>query len=557
MNWSQYIWIFSGILLPNVALRGKAVQSSTRDSALGAADNAIDGKRYPDVQSGSCSITNEESSPWWRVDLQHVYHITAVMITNRNGNPNRLDGGEIRIGNSLENNGNSNSRCAVISQIPSGRTYSFQCNYMAGRYVNVFLPGKKKVLSLCEVEVYTTQYAPVLPNVAVRRHATQSSTLSFSTAAKAIDGKRNSDYGRGFCSHTAENETNPWWRVDLQLTYVVTSVKITHRGDCCSERLDGAEIRIGNSLDNNGNNNPRCAFISNITAGKTYTYHCAEGNMEGRFVNVIIPGVRKTLTLCEVEVYAAPADLLAVYRVSAVTILNRGDCCSERLVGAEIRIGNSLSNYGNNNPRCAVISLGTLHYTFQCTDMEGRYVNVIIPGHQKILTLCAVEVYAAVAVPEAVTPLPPPPPPSVSMMLSGRNVTVVGARLCWSDALFYCRDHHWDLLSLGSQAEQRDLEGLLGHSPFPLTNHLWIGLRRYLMGDRWFWMSGDPMKYTKWKRGSAPQRYSSTCGSMANGEHFVWGHQLCEQLLNFICHSGAAGGVKRVDFYSTYRPKSL
>ncbi|XP_078137951.1 uncharacterized protein LOC139920847 [Centroberyx gerrardi] len=477
---------------------------------------------------------------------------------------------------------------------------------MAGRYVNVFLPGKKKVLSLCEVEVYTTQY--VLPNVAVRRDATQSSTLSFSTAAKAIDGKRNSDYGRGFCSHTAENETNPWWRVDLQRTYVVTSVKITHRGDCCSERLDGAEIRIGNSLDNNGNNNPRCAFISNITAGKTYTYHCAEGNMEGRFVNVIIPGVRKTLTLCEVEVYAAPAgpnvalsgratqsstlyaghasnpisgrrspnyghgscthtyqqtdpwwrvDLLAVYRVSAVTILNRGDCCSERLVGAEIRIGNSLSNYGNNNPRCAVISLGTLHYTFQCTDMEGRYVNVIIPGHQKILTLCAVEVYAAVAVPEAVTPLPPPPPPSVSMMLSGRNVTVVGARLCWSDALFYCRDHHWDLLSLGSQAEQRDLEGLLGHSPFPLTNYLWIGLRRYLMGDRWFWMSGDPMKYTKWKRGSAPQRYSSTCGSMANGEHFVWGHQLCEQLLNFICHSGAAGGVKRVDFYSTYRPKSL
>lgn len=28
--------------------------------------------------------------------------------------------------------------------------------------------------------------------------------------------------------------------------------------------------------------------------------------MDGRFVNIVIPGTRKTLTLCEVEVYAAP-----------------------------------------------------------------------------------------------------------------------------------------------------------------------------------------------------------------------------------------------------------
>lgn len=28
--------------------------------------------------------------------------------------------------------------------------------------------------------------------------------------------------------------------------------------------------------------------------------------MTGRFVNIVIPGMRKTLNLCEVEVYAAP-----------------------------------------------------------------------------------------------------------------------------------------------------------------------------------------------------------------------------------------------------------
>jgi hypothetical protein len=45
--------------------------------------------------------------------------------------------------------------------------------------------------------------------------------------------------------------------VDLLDVYRVTAVNITNRGDCCPERLDGAEIRIGNSLENNSINNPR------------------------------------------------------------------------------------------------------------------------------------------------------------------------------------------------------------------------------------------------------------------------------------------------------------
>ena len=30
--------------------------------------------------------------------------------------------------------------------------------------------------------------------------------------------------------------------------------------------------------------------------------------------------------------------------------------------------------------------------TFVCNGMEGRYVNIVIPGNNKILTLCEVEV---------------------------------------------------------------------------------------------------------------------------------------------------------------------
>ncbi|XP_035531673.1 uncharacterized protein LOC118338482 [Morone saxatilis] len=571
------------------------------------AARAVDGNR-DSISVDFCARTNMESDPWWRVDLQNTYKISAVIITNRNRFENRLDGAEIWIGSSTETNDDKKIRCAVISHIPSGGTFYFPCRAAEGRYVTVLLRGSNKVLTFCEVEVYYGN-----ANVALKGDAAQSSTLSFATASKAIDGRRNSFFCRGSCSHTAENETNPWWRVDLRGIYMVMSVKVTNRGDCCAERLDGAEIRIGNSQENNGNNNPRCASISQIRAGKTYTYQCDGvdgGSMLGRFVNIIIPGERKTLTLCEVEVYATPAveplpnvalwkqaeqsstelnglasyavsgcrsgslygccthtsvqsnpwwrvDLLAVHKVSVVSIINRQDCCSERLLGAQILIGNS-PEINDKNLRCGTISSvqSTPTHTFQCGDMEGRYVIVVIPGEEKILTLCEVEVYASLAARSSSSPPPPtpPPPPTESMQLSGRTVTLVGDRLCWSDALFYCRLHHWDLLSLRSEEEQSAVEQLLSRGPFPLTDYVWLGLRRYIMRNTWFWMSGDSVKFTKWSQTSSPFAYSYShypCGGMAKGERHLWEDQPCEELLNFICESRAADGAQRVSFAST------
>uniref|UniRef100_A0A3P9Q8X6 Fucolectin tachylectin-4 pentraxin-1 domain-containing protein n=1 Tax=Poecilia reticulata TaxID=8081 RepID=A0A3P9Q8X6_POERE len=114
----------------------------------------------------------------------------------------------------------------------------------------------------------------------------------FGAASNAIDGNRNSAFRDESCSHT-EQQSNPWWRVDLLDSYVVTQVIITNRGDCCEERINGAEIRIGNSIQNNGIENPRGASkATNIP-----------GHVEGRYVTIIISGSEKILTLCEVEVY--------------------------------------------------------------------------------------------------------------------------------------------------------------------------------------------------------------------------------------------------------------
>ncbi|XP_073715442.1 fucolectin-4-like [Misgurnus anguillicaudatus] len=153
---------------------------------------------------------------------------------------------------------------------------------------------------LLGMDVYYSESHPS-ENVALGGQAVQSSTYMGSStswlAACAIDSKPQT------YTHTAETTSNPWWRVDLLEFYYISRVVITNRGNCCPERLNGAEIHIGNSLENNGNNNPRCAVLYGVAAGQSVSVSC--DNMKGRYVNVIIPGRYKILSLAEVEVYKA------------------------------------------------------------------------------------------------------------------------------------------------------------------------------------------------------------------------------------------------------------
>uniref|UniRef100_A0A8C1QEY2 Fucolectin tachylectin-4 pentraxin-1 domain-containing protein n=1 Tax=Cyprinus carpio TaxID=7962 RepID=A0A8C1QEY2_CYPCA len=273
------------LLFVNIAIKGKAVQSST---FYFQANNAIDNVDF------YCTHTETEMNPWWRLDLIDLQIIQEVIITNRMDCCfEQINGAEIRIGNSLENNGNNNPKCAVISGIPAGQSVSYSCGEMQGRYLNVVIPGDSKQLSLCEVRVYGND------SVKLSGHAVQSSVLEYYRADRAVDGIKHAPGPASFCTHT-NSETNPWWRLDLLDNYYIRTVIITNRADCCPERLDGAEIRIGNSLENNGNNNPICAVIASIPIGASHSYSCPD--MEGRYMNIVVPGNRY-LTLCEVEVY--------------------------------------------------------------------------------------------------------------------------------------------------------------------------------------------------------------------------------------------------------------
>ncbi|CAJ0943518.1 unnamed protein product [Ranitomeya imitator] len=116
----------------------------------------------------------------------------------------------------------------------------------------------------------------------------------------AIDGNQDSDFSHGSCSHT-DGDFSPWWRVDLLRSYRINRITITNRKYCCEERLNGAEILVGDSLYNNGNNNPRCAVVTTIPRGATQVFLCHD--MVGRYVNVIVRGRNEYLHMCEVQVF--------------------------------------------------------------------------------------------------------------------------------------------------------------------------------------------------------------------------------------------------------------
>ncbi|XP_060681258.1 fucolectin-like isoform X1 [Hemiscyllium ocellatum] len=138
-------------------------------------------------------------------------------------------------------------------------------------------------------------------NLSKRCRPTQSSVYDYrGHAVNAVDGNPDPNYSKSSCTAT-QNDMEPWWRADLLSSHKIHSIRITNRGDCCPQRLNGAEIRIGDSLDNNGNSNPKCATISSIGAGHSETFHC--NGMPGRYVNIFIPRRREYLTLCEVEIF--------------------------------------------------------------------------------------------------------------------------------------------------------------------------------------------------------------------------------------------------------------
>lgn len=79
-----------------------------------------------------------------------------------------------------------------------------------------------------------------LINVALNQLASQSSTYSPYVASLAVDGIMNN------FTHTIGNtsDTNPWWKVNLGGSYLIQSITLENRYDCCRLRLQDTQVQI-------------------------------------------------------------------------------------------------------------------------------------------------------------------------------------------------------------------------------------------------------------------------------------------------------------------------
>lgn len=191
-----------------------------------------------------------------------------------------------------------------------------------------------------------------------------------------------------------------------------------------------------------GKKNQKCGDKYTLPLGQSLKVDCT--GQQGRFVAIVVPGSNKALVLCEVKVTASdyfgsnaavgkPArqsstegsasaaravdgkatnifsqksctrtkmenepwwsvDLEQPSVVTEVQVFNRGDCCGERLSKAEVRVGDSGSDWSKNTmcgARFSVPQGGSKRIA--CPTVKGRYVFVVIRERQ-ILTLCEVRV---------------------------------------------------------------------------------------------------------------------------------------------------------------------
>jgi hypothetical protein len=338
----------------NTAIGQPVTVSSTAYG--GEPGRAVDGNTDSAYGGNSCTHTDNTELSWWQVDLGAFKSVRAVQVTNRaDCCADRLDGARVIVSQQADYAAASASVCGEVEvEADGGDVEILSCGEAdgaGGRYVTV---EHKGIVSLCEVAVYTNcdggldPPAPPPPAVvevagcprlvdcytdlildpvildpvsiqltnvmhavslARARPATASTTAYGGTPGRAVDGGLSAAFSDNSCTHTeAAGADGPaWWQVDLGAVVAVGSVELTNRGDCCDDRLVGAEVVLSAGPDFAAGASTGCGGVADPDV--LVALECPPGSA-GRYVTVV---QRKgLLTLCEVEVFGGAGCAAAV-----------------------------------------------------------------------------------------------------------------------------------------------------------------------------------------------------------------------------------------------------
>ena len=126
----------------------------------------------------------------------------------------------------------------VISQIRAQVVPAGQAAPKA-QFVRISIPGKDKILSLAEVQIFSGG-----DNIATQGRATQSSTDFGGPPEYAIDGNTDGQYENKSVTHTAISD-DPWWEVDLGRDQPIERLTLWNRaGDSLAQRLSNFKIAL-------------------------------------------------------------------------------------------------------------------------------------------------------------------------------------------------------------------------------------------------------------------------------------------------------------------------
>ncbi|XP_037537970.1 L-selectin-like [Nematolebias whitei] len=75
------------------------------------------------------------------------------------------------------------------------------------------------------------------------------------------------------------------------------------------------------------------------------------------------------------------------------------------------------------------------------------------------------------------------------------QVILIKENKTWEEALYYCRDHHHDLVTITNLDEQRWVQEKAKKASTPFV---WMGLRYTCTLDFWFWVSDEVVSYKNW-----------------------------------------------------------
>jgi hypothetical protein len=295
----------------NLALGKAATQSSVAYG--GVASRAVDGSTDGNYFNNSVTHSAGASQDWWQVDLGQSAAIDSVKLWNRTDCcSTRLSNFHVFVSATdmtgrtwAQLTADPTVRQVAVTSLNGSASLSLAIGGVSGRYVRVQLDGQDN-LSLAEVQVFGRVVSPAT-NLALGKPATQSSEGFGGAASRAVDGNTSGNYFNSSVTHTASAAAQDWWQVDLGQAYVLDTVTLWNRTDCCADRLANFYV-FASPTDMTGRTLGQLLADTTVkqvqvgSLGGAASLNVALAGASARYVRIQLAGTNY-LSLAEVQVF--------------------------------------------------------------------------------------------------------------------------------------------------------------------------------------------------------------------------------------------------------------